>query len=169
MSPSHPPYPSPLGGHKALSWSPCAMQLLPTSYLFYIWYCIYVNATLSLRPSLPLPPPRVLKPILYVCLYSCPACLRNTVYTCILFCKLNQKYFSFNRFIFIYEWYVWSQPCHNNFHKTCYFLAILDLEKNFKDSKGGFPGGAVVENLPANAGDTGSNPGLGRSHMPRSN
>ena len=32
-----------------------------------------------------------------------------------------------------------------------------------------FPGGAVVENLPANAGDTGSSPGLGRSHMPRSN
>ena len=31
---------------------------------------------------------------------------------------------------------------------------------------GGFPGGAVVENLPANAGDTGSSPGLGRSHMP---
>ena len=35
-------------------------------------------------------------------------------------------------------------------------------------SLGGFPGGAVVENLPANAGDTGSSPGLGRSHMPRS-
>ena len=33
----------------------------------------------------------------------------------------------------------------------------------------GFPGGAVVENLPADAGDTGSSPGLGRSHMPRSN
>ena len=33
----------------------------------------------------------------------------------------------------------------------------------------GFPGGAVVENLPANAGDTGLGPGLGRSHMPRSN
>ena len=32
----------------------------------------------------------------------------------------------------------------------------------------GFPGGAVVENLPANAGDVGSSPGLGRSHMPRS-
>ena len=31
----------------------------------------------------------------------------------------------------------------------------------------GFPGGAVVENLPANAGDTGSIPGLGGSHMPR--
>ena len=33
----------------------------------------------------------------------------------------------------------------------------------------GFPGGAVVENPPANAGDTGSSPGLGGSHMPRSN
>ena len=33
----------------------------------------------------------------------------------------------------------------------------------------GFPGGAVVKNAPANAGDTGSSPGLGRSHMPRSN
>ena len=33
----------------------------------------------------------------------------------------------------------------------------------------GFPGGAVVENLPANAGDTGSSPDLGRFHMPRSN
>ena len=39
--------------------------------------------------------------------------------------------------------------------------------KNYKNR--GFPGGAVVENLPANAGDTGSRPGLGRSHMPRSN
>ena len=33
----------------------------------------------------------------------------------------------------------------------------------------GFPSGAMVENLPANAGDTGSCPGLGRSHMLRSN
>ena len=32
-----------------------------------------------------------------------------------------------------------------------------------------FPGGTVVKNLPGNAGDTGSSPGPGRSHMPRSN
>ena len=32
-----------------------------------------------------------------------------------------------------------------------------------------FPGGAVVKNLPADAGDTGLNPGPGRCHMPRSN
>ena len=30
----------------------------------------------------------------------------------------------------------------------------------------GFPGGAVVKNLPANAGDTGSSPGQGISREP---
>ena len=34
---------------------------------------------------------------------------------------------------------------------------------------GDFPGGAVVRNLPASTGDMGVSPGLGRSHMPRSN
>ena len=33
----------------------------------------------------------------------------------------------------------------------------------------GFPGDAVFKNPPATVGDTGSSPGLGRSHMPRSN
>ena len=47
------------------------------------------------------------------------------------------------------------------------FLHVKLLDKKSRDL--GFPGGAVVENLPANAGDTGSSPGLGRSHMPRSN
>ena len=32
-----------------------------------------------------------------------------------------------------------------------------------------FPCGAAVKNLPANAGDTGLSPGLGRSHVPWSN
>ena len=32
-----------------------------------------------------------------------------------------------------------------------------------------FPGGAVVKNPPASAGDMGSIPGLGRSHMLQSN
>ena len=35
----------------------------------------------------------------------------------------------------------------------------------YKNRAGGFPGGAVVENPLANAGDTGSSPGPGRSHM----
>ena len=44
-----------------------------------------------------------------------------------------------------------------------------EIPLRLKKRLAGFPGGAVVENLPANAGDTGSNPGLGRSHMPRTN
>ena len=34
---------------------------------------------------------------------------------------------------------------------------------------GGFPGGAVVKNLPVSAGDMGSSLSPGRSHMPWSN
>ena len=49
-------------------------------------------------------------------------------------------------------------------HPFQHFLFSIKIKTNW-----GFPSGAVVENLPANAGDTGSSPGLGRSHMPRSN
>ena len=46
---------------------------------------------------------------------------------------------------------------------------ISDDREFLKKIVGGFPGGAVVKNPPANAGDTGSSPGPGRSHMPQSN
>ena len=47
---------------------------------------------------------------------------------------------------------------------------LTDKENNnLKVTVKGFPGGAVVKGLPANAGDTGSSPGSGRSHMPWSN
>ena len=46
---------------------------------------------------------------------------------------------------------------------------LVSIRTGQKSPGLGFPGGAVVENLPANAGDTGSSPGLGRSHMLRSN
>ena len=42
-------------------------------------------------------------------------------------------------------------------------------EKYIVKEHEGFPGGTVVKNPPANAGDMGSNPSPGRSHMPRSN
>ena len=52
----------------------------------------------------------------------------------------------------------------------CFHLySYLDLQIFYNKNVLGFPSGAVVENLPANAGDTGSSPDLGRSHMPRSN
>ena len=54
-----------------------------------------------------------------------------------------------------------------------YFLVLIfspifqcwNIIKKTRD----FPGGSVVKNPPANLGDTGSSPGPGRSHMPRSN
>ena len=48
---------------------------------------------------------------------------------------------------------------------TLFTAKFYDLKK----FPWGFPGGAVVKNPPANAGDTGLSPGPGRSHMPRSN
>ena len=53
--------------------------------------------------------------------------------------------------------------------------ALFTIARTWKQPKcpstveWGFPGGAVVKNPPANAGDTGLSPGPGRSHMPRSN
>ena len=44
-------------------------------------------------------------------------------------------------------------------------MRIPKLRNQYKNWFQGFPGGAVVENLPANAGDTGSSPDPGRSHM----
>ena len=45
-------------------------------------------------------------------------------------------------------------------------------KENYKSKKNhgeGFPGGPVVGNPPASAGDTGSSSGPGRFHMPWSN
>ena len=43
-------HPTPLGPHRALGWTPCVMQHLPISRLFYICRCF--NATLSIGPTL---------------------------------------------------------------------------------------------------------------------
>ena len=48
-------------------------------------------------------------------------------------------------------------------------LEVLLVELRSKGPREGFPGGAVVKNPPANAGDTGLSPALGRSPMPQSN
>ena len=50
------------------------------------------------------------------------------------------------------------------------WMEKIMLRKNCtKKTKEDFPGGTVVKNPPANAGDMGSSPGPGRSHMPRRN
>ena len=48
----HTPHPRPLGHHRAPSSAPWSMQLPPSSFLLYAWYCMCVNATLSIHPTL---------------------------------------------------------------------------------------------------------------------
>ena len=55
-----------------------------------------------------------------------------------------------------------NAPEDGDLHKGRKETSDVSVKTGFE----GFPGGAVVENLPTNAGDTGSSPGLGRSHMP---
>ena len=60
------------------------------------------------------------------------------------------------------------KKCLNYFIILILLYTILDILASNKEHYWGFPGGAVVKNPPANAGDMGSSPGQGRSHMPRS-
>ena len=46
---------------------------------------------------------------------------------------------------------------------------VCNIVQDIKTIPKGFPGGSVVKNLPANAGETGSIPDLGRSHKPLGN
>ena len=69
-------------------------------------------------------------------------------------CKWNHIYMT------LCDWLLSLSVMPEMYPRCCKYQWFL-----FRD----FPGGAVVKNPPANAGDRGSIPGLGRSHMPRSN
>ena len=56
-----------------------------------------------------------------------------------------------------YKFNMWSHP-----------LAFRALGSRLKSRAWGFPGGSVVKNPPASAGDTSSIPSPGKAHMPRS-
>ena len=60
----------------------------------------------------------------------------------------------------------YENPCY---YSVVYHNNFISFENHIKEILGDFPGDAVVKNPPANAGDTGSSPGPGRSHMPGSN
>ena len=64
--------------------------------------------------------------------------------------------------------YVYHSIIHNRQDMETTHMPISEwMDKN--DVLEDFPGGIVVKNPPANAGDMGSSPGLGRSHMTRNN
>ena len=70
--PLEPPCPSPhptlLRHYRAPSWAPCAIHRLPTSFLIDTWWCTYVNAALSVHPTLPFHL-CVHKSLLYICVF----------------------------------------------------------------------------------------------------
>ena len=49
---------------------------------------------------------------------------------------------------------------------SCSVETEVQQDSTSKINQRDFPGGAVVKDPPANAGDMGSSPGLGRSHVP---
>ena len=68
----------------------------------------------------------------------------------------------------IYTYIKTHRISHQN--KVSFTVCKLKIKKVLsKQQYQDFPGSTVVKNPPANAGDTGLIPGLGRSHMPRNN
>ena len=67
----------------------------------------------------------------------------------------------------------WKQPkcpSTDEWIKKMWHIYTMEYYSAIKRNEiGGFPGGAVVKNLPANERDTGSCLGKGSSYMPQSN
>ena len=86
--PSHPPYLTSLGHCKAPTWSPCAMLLLPTSYLHLVVYTCRCYSHFA--PASPSPP-------------SCPQvhslCLR--IYSCLATRFISTIFFPFRFHIYV--------------------------------------------------------------------
>ena len=62
-----------------------------------------------------------------------------------------------------------TKTVHTLNRRILWHMNYISIKMFLKRQKRGFPGGAVVKNPPANAGDTGLSPDPGRSHMLRSN
>ena len=74
LPPSHPPYPTPLGGHKAPSWSPLLCGCFPLA-IYFTFGSVYMSMPLShFVPAYPCPSPYPqVHSLVGLCLYSCLA------------------------------------------------------------------------------------------------
>ena len=63
-TPHLPPPSHSSGSSQSTKWASCVLQKVLTSYLFYTWWCIYVNLSLPILPTLP--SPHVHMPILCI-------------------------------------------------------------------------------------------------------
>ena len=73
VSPSHPPYPTPLGGHKARADLPVLCSCFPLA-IYFTFGSVYMSMLLShLVPAYPSPSPCLQVHSLHLHLYSCPA------------------------------------------------------------------------------------------------
>ena len=135
----------------AVHWFGCihrVVQPLPQSVLEYFHHPLPKETPLSVSGHSPFPPSTRQPPVHFV-----------------------SRFVHSGYFIEMESYNVWSFVT-DFFHLAIMFSTLLILSDSLiilKQETWGFPGGAVVENLPANAGDTGLSPGLGRSRMLRSN
>ena len=71
-------FPSHLGHHGALSCVPCAVRQVLISCLFFMWWCIYVDPNLPVRPT-PLFPLGNCKFVFYICRSISPLQISSSV------------------------------------------------------------------------------------------
>ena len=93
--------------------------------------------------------------------------LQKALQTVSIFCKRFDIGSELNNFLHYQAWSLrWKHTLLGDWELP---LWLTSIKKTKKQKKQDFSGGPVVKNLPANAGDTGSIPGLGKSHVPWGN
>ena len=127
VPPSHHPYPTPLGGHKVPNWSPSAVQLLPTSYLFYIC-SVYMSVLLSyFIPFYPSPSPCPQVHSLCLHLYSCPAPrFIKTIFFYIPYICVSIWYLFFSHLLHS-VWQILGPSISRQVTHFCFFLWLSNI------------------------------------------
>ena len=147
LPPSHPPYPTPLGGHRALSWSPCAMRL--QSYSGSSSYStkgqpVSTGPVLVWGPHGTRPSPLVSRPFRHWRKFSCsplsfsflfcPSVLKNDIWLSVLQCVVPVlwSFLLLSCLLWIKHFYCFSSPTVSCPILACwlYIFVILVFDYN---------------------------------------